>query len=242
MIEKEKKVKKRKIKNKFLDERNNVPPIVAKNKKQKHYLALLDDPDVSIVICTGFAGTGKSFVSACSAADRFRKGEVSKVIVTRPYVQTGRSMGSIPGAVDSKLYPYLRNVLDPIEKRLGANVFENAFKDGQHGNIIAEPIESIRGRSFDEPSIVLAEEMQQSTPDEMISLITRIGEGCKLIVSGDPRQKDIRGVSGLEWLLKFVERHKIPNVGVVEFNDPEDIVRSDIVKHIIIALLKEEHV
>jgi len=138
-----------------------------------------------------------------------------------------------------KLYPYVRNVLDPIKKRLGSSVFDIALKDGERGEIQVQEIESIRGRSFDEDSWLLIEEAQQTTPDEMLAIVTRIGDRCKLVLSGDLNQKDIKGESGLAWFLDFAARHKIPGVGIINFDSPDDIVRGGIVKAVAVGLFKE---
>lgn len=213
--------------------------IKALTEKQRVYLNMLKDPKIQLLICCGLHGTGKSFLSASIAADKFRNNEISKIIVARPYVQTGKTSGSKPGSILFKLYPYVRNVLDPIRKRLGSAAFDIALADGERGDIEVQELESIRGRSFDEPSWLMLEEAQQSTPEEMLAVVTRIGEDCKLIVSGDLNQRDIRGESGLKWLLDFVERHKIKGVGVVSFDSPEDIVRSGLTRAVAIGLMKE---
>lgn len=218
---------------------NNPPPLVAKTEKQKKYLQMLNDPNIQVVVCLGLHGCGKSYLSAMVAADKFRKNEIKQIIVARPYVQTGKSSGSKPGTTLEKMYSYVRNVLDPIKQRLGNAVFEIALKDGEHGDIQVQELENIRGRSFDEDSFLLIEEAQQSTPDEMLAIVTRISDRCKLIVSGDLNQKDIKGDSGLQWFLEFVERHKIDGVGIINFDSPEDIVRGGIVRDIAIGLMKD---
>ena len=184
--------------------------------------------------------TGKTYLASAIAADALRKREVDKVVVARPYVQTGKTSGFKPGTSLEKLYPYVRNILDTMKQRLGDAVFANSLKDGLRGSIEVQELESIRGRSFDEPSYLLIDEAQQSTPEEMLSIITRISDNCTLVVMGDNSQKDIRGQSGLEWLLDFVERHKLRGVGIVEFYDVEDIVRGGMVKDIARGLIRDQ--
>ena len=226
------------IKSKFKEQRQ-LPPITAMTEKQKVYLDMLNDPDIQLIVCTGIFGCGKSYLSASIAADKFRKNEISKIIVARPYVQTGKSSGAKPGSALLKLYPYVRNVLDPIKQRLGKAAFEIALDDGERGSIEVQELESIRGRSFDEASYLLIEEAQQSTPEEMLAIVTRISDNCKLVVSGDLNQRDIRGESGLKWLLDFVKRHKIKNVGVISFDSPSDVVRGGLVRSIALGLVKD---
>lgn len=230
--------KSRKVKEKFV-EVNKPAPIVAKTEKQKQYLAMLNDPKIQMIICLGLHGVGKSFLSATVAADKYIKNDITKIIVARPYVQTGKSSGLKPGTGLEKLYPYVRNVLDPIRKRMGDAAFNIALADGQSGSIEVQELESIRGRSFDERSFLLLEESQQSTPEEMLAVITRVSDDCKIICSGDLNQRDGQGESGLKWLLDFVRRHNIPSVGIVNFDSPEDIVRGGLVKNIAIGLMKE---
>lgn len=227
------------IKEKFVSERESLPPVVAKTKKQKDYLAMLNDPNIQVVICLGFHGTGKTFLASVTAADKFRKGELDKVIVSRAYVQTGKSSGLKPGTTLQKMYPYVRNVLDTIKSRIGNGAYEIALRDGESGQIEVQEVESIRGRSFDEPSFLIIDEAQQTTPEEMKSIVTRISDQCKLVLCGDENQKDIRGESGLKWFMDFVNRHNIKNVGIIDFSDPNDVVRGGMVKQIAIGMMKD---
>ena len=228
----------RKVREKFAEEKK-LQPIVAKTDKQKQYLSMLNDPNIQMIICLGLHGVGKSFLSATVAADMYLANKITKIIVARPYVQTGKSSGLKPGTGLEKLYPYVRNVLDPIRKRLGGPAFDIALADGQKGSIEVQELESIRGRSFDERSFLLLEESQQSTPEEMLAVITRVSDECKIIISGDLNQRDGKGESGLKWVLDFVKRHKIKGVGIINFDSPDDIVRGGLVKDIAIGLMKE---
>ena len=228
----------RKVNEKFAHE-HTPPPLVAKTEKQKKYINMLNDPNIQLVVVLGLHGVGKSYISATLAADKYLKKEIDKVIVARPYVQTGKSTGLKPGSSLDKLYAYVRNVLDPMRKRMGGAVFDIALADGQKGTIEVQEVESIRGRSFDERSWLLIEEAQQTTPEEMLAIITRVSDSCKLVVSGDLNQRDVKGESGLKWLLDFVKRHHISGVGVVNFDSPEDIVRGGLVREIAIGLMKE---
>lgn len=228
----------REIPEKFKEERT-LPPIQAMNEKQKEYLQLLATKN--IIIVEGLFGTGKTFCAAATAADQLRKKNIEKIIVARPYVQTGKTSGFKPGSSLEKLYPYVRNMLDTMRQRLGDNVFNNALKDGLRGNIEVQELESIRGRSFDFPSFLLIDEAQQSSPEEMLSIITRISDKCTLVVMGDDSQRDILGKSGLSWLIEFYERHDMKDkIGRVNFSDPDDIVRGGMVKDIALALMKDK--
>ena len=229
---------KKPIKEKFLVEREPAA-ILAKTEKQKQYLKMLNDPNIQCIVCLGWHGSGKTFLASSVAADKYRKGEIKKIIVARPYVQTGKSSGSKPGSALEKLYPYVRNVLDTIKQRIGAGAFEVALQDGSRGDIEVQELESIRGRSFDIPSFVVLDEAQQSTPEEMLAIVTRISDSTKLILCGDVNQRDIKGESGLEWFLSFAERHNLSGVGIVNFDSVDDIIRGGLVREVAIGLVKD---
>lgn len=230
------------IKDKFTEERNNPPPVTAKTEKQKEYFKMLEDPGVQAIVVLGLHGTGKTYCASVVAADKFRKNEISKIIVARAYVQTGKTSGYKPGTSLMKLYPYVRNVLDTIKERVGNGAYEIALRDGETGAIQVQEVESIRGRSFDEPSFLIIDEAQQVTIEEMKSIVTRVSDKCKLILCGDIRQKDIRGESGLEWFMKFSKRHNLKGVEVIDFCEPSDIVRGGLVRDIAIGLMKDGEV
>jgi len=229
------------IKEKFEAERTP-PPVVAKTPKQREYLKMLNSPDTQVIVVLGLHGTGKTYLSSIVAADKYRKNEISKIIVARPYVQTGKSSGSKPGTALEKMYGYVRNMLDTIKWRIGDAAFEIALQDGQHGDIEVQEVENIRGRSFDQKCFLIVDEAQQTTPEEMLAIVTRISDNCKLVLCGDLNQKDIRGESGLHWFMKFVERHNIKGVGVINFDSPDDIVRGGIVRDIAIGLAKDNKI
>ena len=222
----------------FDEERNSAPPLNPLNDKQQDYLHKLQT--CNIVIAKGIFGTGKTYLASAYAADLLRKNELDKIIVARPYVQTGKTSGFKPGTSLEKLFPYVRNMLDTIRKRMGDGAYYNALKDGLNGRIEVQELESIRGRSFDERSYLLIDEAQQSTPEEMLSIITRISDNCTLVVMGDASQKDIHGISGLEWVEDFLSRNGIAGVGIVNFDNPDDdIVRGGMVRDIAKALIAD---
>lgn len=223
---------------KFDEERNSAPPLNPLNDKQQDYLHKLQT--CNIVIAKGIFGTGKTYLASAYAADLLRKNELDKIIVARPYVQTGKTSGFKPGTSLEKLFPYVRNMLDTIRKRMGDGAYYNALKDGLNGRIEVQELESIRGRSFDKRSYLLIDEAQQSTPEEMLSIITRISDNCTLVIMGDASQKDIHGISGLEWVEDFLSRNGIAGVGIVNFDNPDDdIVRGGMVRDIAKALIAD---
>lgn len=228
------------IKEKFKEERNNPPPVTAKTEKQKEYFKMLNDPEMQVIIALGLHGTGKTFCASVVAADKFRKNEIESIVVARAYVQTGKTSGYKPGTSLQKLYPYVRNVLDTIKQRIGHGAYEIALKDGESGALQIQEVESIRGRSFDQKGFLIIDEAQQTTAEEMKSIVTRVSDNCKLILCGDLRQCDISGESGLEWFMKFAKRHNLSKVGIVDFSDPSEIVRGGLVRDIAVGLLKDQ--
>ena len=228
------------IKEKFQEQlQKSLPPVSAKNAKQKHYLNILKT--CNIIIVEGLFGTGKTYLASCVAGDLLRKKEIEQIIVARPYVQTGKTSGFKPGTSYEKLYPYVRNVLDTVKQRMGDGAYQYALKDGVSGQIEVQELESIRGRSFDKKSFLIIDEVQQSTPEEMKAIVTRIGDDCTLVLCGDNSQRDIKGQSGLSWFRDFAERHELSGVGYVNFNEPSDIVRGGLVRDIAIGLARDEY-
>ena len=154
----------RKINDKFVPERTT-GIVQAKTKKQELYLKYLRDKNVQVVIVSGLAGTGKTLLASHVAAEQWRAGEIEKIIVSRPYVQTGKTSGLKPGTSLEKMLPYVRNVLENIRRVVGHGAYNTALKDGVSGAIEVQELESIRGRSYDMPSMLIVDEAQQSTPD-----------------------------------------------------------------------------
>lgn len=195
------------------------------NYIQGTYLEAIRNNDVIFGI--GPAGTGKTFVAASYAAGELFHRNVSKIILTRPNVETGRGLGFLPGELEEKYAPYLDPFDSVFSKTLGRGFYEYALKDK---SIEPRPLGFMRGSSF-EHCIILADEMQNATKKEIKMLLTRIGKNCKVILSGDPAQTDILD-SGLQDAVRRLEG--LPDIEVVRFLD-EDIVRSKMCKQIIMA-------
>lgn len=188
-----------------------------------------------IVILSGSAGTGKSMLSTAYACDQISKGNFDKLIVTRNAIGCGKSIGFFPGTVQEKLGTWLSHIISYCKEFLGSGTTDIWLK-GEHPKIILEPLEVVRGRSY-EHAVILVEEAQQLSVDEIKCLTTRIGEGSLMILTGDPVQKDIKE-DGLEKFCKLVEKYEINGVGIVKFT-PDDILRHDIVRELILAFQKE---
>lgn len=199
------------------------------DKQNDCYIDLLGSP---CVVIKGPAGTGKTYLAASVAAKELSERRIHRIILSRANVATGKSLGAFPGTVEEKMEPWLLPITDVLRMQLGHGFYEHAVKSG---NIVIQPIETIRGRSFDN-SIVLMDEAQQLTKEELMAICTRIGVNSKLFLMGDRAQRDVK-TDGLGWLSKLVEKHGLP-VGMHEF-DSEDIVRSGLCKSFVQAFEKE---
>lgn len=195
-------------------------PLRALNANQADYLAALRDYPQVIVI--GPAGTGKTWIAATFAADLYRQGRISKIILTRPNVPCGRSLGFFPGSLDDKFAPWASPIVEAIRERMGDAPYEIARK---RGDIEMAPFEVMRGRTWKD-AFVLLDEAQNTTPSEIKTFLTRVGEGCMTVINGDVSQCDLNSASGLRTVLDLIERKQLP-VPVIEFT-LDDIVRSGI--------------
>lgn len=226
------------VKEKFLEQRQEAvksKPLVPMNKKQQHYIELLNEKPV--VIATGYAGTSKTYIPTVLAADLYKLNQIQKIIVTRPAVSTSKSVGFFKGTAEEKLAVWLNSVIPIFKERLGSAMFELALESQ---DIEFVPLEVIKGMSINN-AWVLCEESSDLTKEEVIKLITRMGKNSKLVLSGDVRQSELKGESGLNWISKFVQRHNLSqNFGFIDFDDVNDIVRSDAVKQFIVALTRDE--
>ena len=204
---------------KFQAERSP-PPIKALNATQDEYLdALKHSPQVVVL---GPAGTGKTWIAATHAADLFRQRRIRKIILTRPNVPSGRSLGFFPGSLEEKFGPWAAPVIEAIKERIGAAAFEIAVKNG---DIEMVPFEVMRGRSWRD-AFILLDEAQNATPSEMKTFLTRIGEDCTVVINGDVSQCDLRETSGLRTVIHLIKSQMLP-VPIVEFT-LNDIVRSGV--------------
>lgn len=207
---------------------DNFKEIKPLNYIQEVYLNAIKTND--IIFGVGSAGTGKTFVSASYAASQLFHRNIEKVILTRPNIEVGYGLGYLPGTLEEKYAPYLEPFESVLSRSLGKGFYEWAIKNK---TIDPKPIGFMRGSTF-ENSIVLIDEAQNLTKTEFKMLLSRIGRGCKMILSGDPSQCDISN-SGLQDAIDRLEG--IDGIDVVRFLD-SDIVRSKLCKQVILAYNK----
>jgi phosphate starvation-inducible PhoH-like protein len=204
----------------MFEEERQLPPIKALNATQATYLdALRCCPQVIVL---GPAGTGKTWMAATHAADLLRNRQIDKIILTRPNVPCGHSLGYFPGTLEAKFAPWAAPVIEAIKERIGVAACEIALK---HGDIELVPFEVMRGRSW-KNAFVLLDEAQNTTPAEIKTFLTRIGNGCTVVVNGDVSQCDLDRTSGLSTVIHLIKSQML-SVPVIEFGQ-DDIVRSGI--------------
>lgn len=208
------------------------PGVTAKTVGQKKYLDAIRQHDVTLGV--GPAGTGKTYLAVAMALAALREARVSRIILTRPAVEAGEALGFLPGDLYEKITPYLRPLHDALHDMLPA---EEIQKFTERGTIEIAPLAYMRGRTLNNAFIIL-DEAQNSTTEQMLMFLTRLGHGSKAVVTGDETQIDLppHKNSGL------VEAHRalrrVDGVAIVEFGK-RDVVRHPLVQRIITAY--EEH-
>lgn len=215
------------------------PSITPKNNNQKNAIAALQR-GTEVVMLTGSAGTGKSMIAAQRAAVQLYYKQVKKVWLVRPAVSVGKSVGMLPGDIKEKLTPYFRQTIAHLEKFLGKGHVEAMLNEGK---IEMMPVEYLRGMSF-EDCMVIAEECQNFTHEEMEMMLTRLGENAQLVFTGDTKQNDLRTESGLATTMQLIEEMLQGHpeymddddldllddcVAIIKFK-PEDVVRSGLTR------------
>lgn len=205
--------------------------LIPKTVNQDELISTIKHNPITLVI--GPAGCGKTYISAAMAAKYYVNNYVDKIILSRANVPTGRTLGHFPGSIEDKLTPWMMPSLDVLRKFMGDGLYKYCI---EKKTIQLQPIETIRGRSFDS-SFIIVDEAQNLSIDEVISITTRLGEESKLILLGDPFQTDLKGENGLVWFDKIADKYEL-NIPSVHFT-LDDVVRSKIVKDILIALYQE---
>ena len=204
-------------------QRANFIQIIPKTDKQRDLLKALDE--YQQVFISGNAGTGKTYVATTHACREFLYGRAKRIIITRPAVAACvENLGFLPGSLQSKVAPWAMPVTSVIEEHLGKAQTQEALRNG---SIEIVPFGYLRGRSFKDCYILL-DEAQNTTREQMELILTRIGEGSRIVVSGDLKQSDIGKQSGLQHAMELVEKYRIP-AGVIRFTK-EDCVRSALCK------------
>lgn len=198
---------------------------------QKHYINLIRNNDITLGV--GPAGTGKTYLAVAMAVRAFKKDEISRIILTRPAVEAGESLGFLPGDMKDKVDPYLRPLYDALFDMLGD---EKCAKYIERGIIEVAPLAFMRGRTLDNAFIIL-DEAQNTTPEQMKMFLTRLGFESKAVVTGDLTQIDLpnKYKSGLIQAMDVLK--DVDGVGINKFTE-KDVVRHELVQRIIKAYEK----
>ena len=171
--------------NSFTKKKQSVT-ILPRNRNQEQYVLKLLEPSKDIVFGIGPAGTGKTLLAVQVAVKLFKEGKVDKIIVTRPAVSVDEDLGHLPGTLEQKMAPWTRPIFDVLREYFNAREIEGMIEEGI---IEIAPLAYMRGRTF-KHSFILADEMQNATPNQMKMLLTRIGDESRMAVTGDIQQTD----------------------------------------------------
>lgn len=200
-------------------------PIEALNESQRIHRDLLIHDD--LVIAIGSAGTGKTYLASAVAADLLLGNHYKTIVMTRPNVEVGKSLGYLPGDKEDKYAPYL----EPFKKGLVDRLGSNKFKCDYNRKILPKPLQYMRGETFDD-CIMLLDEAQNTTITEMKMFLTRIGINTKVFITGDVKQTDLGCKnSGLAWLVDQLEKRQ-SRFEIVRYNK-NDCVRSGLCKEML---------
>jgi phosphate starvation-inducible PhoH-like protein len=200
-----------------------------KTYNQGQYVNALNKKEDSITVVIGPAGTGKTLMACNAAVNCLKENKIDKIIITRPVVPVEEDIGFLPGSMAKKMDPWTRPIFDIFEEYYSKAQVNNMVLNGQ---IEISPLGYMRGRTF-KNAFVIADEMQNSSPNQMYMLLTRIGENSRMVITGDLEQSDRFENNGLKDLiqkLKGVENTK--NIMLVELNNT-DIQRSELVSQVV---------
>ncbi|HEX4026556.1 MAG TPA: PhoH family protein [Rhizomicrobium sp.] len=189
---------------------------------QQQFMDAIDSQ--SVVLALGPAGTGKTYLAIAKAVEALEAGKVQRIVLSRPAVEAGESLGFLPGDLTEKLAPYLRPLYDALTERLGTKRLKQMLADGI---IEIAPVAYMRGRTLSECFVVI-DEAQNCTYTQIKMLLTRLGWRSTMVLTGDPDQTDLLpGISGLADIAQKLE--KLPDIPVVR------LAEGDIVRHPLVA-------
>ncbi|MES1199178.1 MAG: PhoH family protein [Pseudomonadota bacterium] len=209
--------------------------LVLRTPRQVHYVEALRDEELDLVFGVGPAGTGKTFLAVAAAVEALKEERFDRIIVTRPAVEAGEKLGYLPGDLAEKVDPYLQPIWDAFRSQMS----ENDLKARRERRTIeVAPLAFMRGRTLGN-AFVIVDEAQNATVPQMKMVLTRLGEGSRMVVTGDPSQIDLprQDQSGLAHAISILE--DVPGVEVIRFA-AQDVVRHRLVAHIVEAYHRDE--
>jgi phosphate starvation-inducible PhoH-like protein len=215
--------------------RNKQVVIVPRNLSQEYYLELLKNPKKYIVFAIGPAGTGKTMLGVQMAIKLYKEGSISKIIITRPAVSVDEDHGFLPGTLNQKMEPWTRPIMDVFAEYYHPKEIAEMLEDGV---IEISPLAYMRGRTF-KNAFVIADEMQNATPSQMKMLLTRLGDGSRMVVTGDLNQADRPRENGLlEFCNLYGQGGDYRMIAIAEFAT-KDVERHPVVREVL-KIYKED--
>lgn len=196
------------------------------SERQQQQADMIDAND--IVFSIGPAGTGKTHVAMAKAVEALKKGEVETILLARPAVEAGKTIGFLPGDQNDKMKPYMRPLYDELDKAYGKGAWERML---QAGTIEVAPVGTMRGRTFEKAFIIL-DEAQNLLASELKMALTRFGNGSKMVVTGDPGQIDLDPVTDSGLMQMIDDLTGVESVAVHHYG-PEDVMRHPTVQRIV---------
>ncbi len=214
--------------NTFLPKKTRSVEILPRNRSQENYILQLTDPGKDIVFGIGPAGTGKTMLACQVGVKLFLEGSIDRIVVTRPAVSADEELGFLPGTLEQKMAPWTRPIFDVFREYFYANEIEGMIGEGV---IEISPLAYMRGRTFKD-AFIIADEMQNATPNQMKMLLTRIGNNSKMVVTGDLNQADRLKDNGLIDFISHLKDYEASRIATVQFGQ-RDIERHPVVKEVL---------
>ena len=208
-------------------------PVKCKTVGQKEYVTAIKKNTITFGV--GPAGTGKTYLAVCLAVAAFKSKETEKIILTRPAVEAGEKLGFLPGDLQTKVDPYLRPLYDALQEMFGLETYAKLLEKGA---IEVAPLAYMRGRTLSNAFVIL-DEAQNCTREQMKMFLTRLGEGSKMVVTGDLTQTDLPDgkTSGLKQAVTILK--DVEGIAVITLTE-KDVVRHPLVMRIVRAYEKDE--
>ena len=214
----------------------NLDKIQPKNNQQNKYDEFLKNPEINLIIGNGPAGTGKTLLACNSAIKQFENKKFKRIVITRPVISVEEDIGFLPGNINQKMNPWTIPMFDVFREHFTSNELKYLVSE----NILEiVPLGLMRGRTFKD-AFIIADEMQNSSPTQMLMMLTRIGENSKMAITGDLEQSDIKTINGFDDLIRKLNHKYDKNyhgmlkdkISMVNFKK-KDVVRSEIVSTIL---------
>lgn len=207
-----------------------IPQIKPRNEKQKEFLDILQNPAYPIVVATGCAGGGKTHLASLMGLKNLHEQNVQRLIITRPAVSVDEDHGFLPGTLEEKMAPWVAPLYDSFYTFYSPKKVQSLIEDK---TIEICPLAYTRGRTFNNAWII-ADECQNTTPIQMKMLLTRIGQGSTMVITGDLAQSDLHGTNGLQDLIRRLDTYgtNTDKIARVHFG-MDDIVRHPVIKDVL---------